>query len=262
MSARRLGLAALIAAAAAILATSLATAEIAQKGNVRIAVEGRLAPKKLPREGIAPVAVTVGWDATTVEGGEAPKLKSLQIEVNRHGRFDSTGLPVCPLAKIQPASSSRALANCRSSLVGEGKFSAQVVLGNQEPYEAGGRLLVFNGEKGGKPVLFGQIYSAHPFATSFVIVFSLNQRKGGTFGTVMSAKIPKALLSWGSLTGIEMTLSRRFGFEGSRHSYVSANCPAPKGFGVVVFPLARTSFSFAGGTSLSTTLTDTCKVRG
>lgn len=262
MRRRSLGSMVLLALLVAVGASALAGANIVQKGLLRVNVDSALSPKKLPREGTAPIAVKVDWNITTTDGSAPPKLETLKIEINRHGQFDTTGLPVCPIGRIQPASSARALSNCRSSLVGEGKFSAQVSLGNQEPYAASGRLLVFNGELKGKPVLLGQIYSPHPFATSFVIPFAVKKLGHGTYGTALSTTIPKALLSWGNLTGIEMTLSRKYGFEGSQRSYVSAGCPAPRGFGLVLFPLARTSFSFSDGTSVGSTLTDTCKVRG
>jgi hypothetical protein len=239
----------------------VAAAEIVQQGTLRVSVSGALTSKHLPREGTAPVGVSVGWNVTTTDGSAPTKLTGVEIQINRHGRFDPTGLPVCPVARIQPASSTRALANCRSSLVGEGKFGAQVSLGGQEPYEVGGRLLVFNGETAGKPVLLGQIYAPHPFATSFVIVFKLKQLTKGSYGTVLTASIPRALLNWGNLTTIEMTLSRHYRFEGHQRSYISAGCPAPEGFGGAVFPLARTAFSFAGGATLRSTLTENCSVK-
>ena len=37
------------------------------------------------------------------------------------------GLPACPVSKIQPASSTRALAACESALVGQGHFWRGVV---------------------------------------------------------------------------------------------------------------------------------------
>lgn len=261
MRARGRFLLALCTAIGVVGVASMAGAEIVQQGNLRVSVNGALTSKRLPREGTAPVGVSVGWNVTTADGSPPLKLTGVEIEINSHGQFDPTGLPVCPIARIQPASSTRALANCRGSLVGEGKFGAQVSLGGQEPYEVGGRLLVFNGEKGGKPVLLGQIYAPHPFATSFVITFGLKQLTKGSYGTVLTASIPRALLNWGNLTMIEMTLSRHYSFEGHQRSYISAGCPAPKGFGGAVFPLARTAFSFAGGATLRSTLTENCSVK-
>ncbi len=236
--------------------------EIAQKGTLRINVDGKLAPHKLPRTGVAPIAVSVGGKISTTDASLPPQLKTLRIELNRHGRIDYAGLPTCVYARIQPGSSSRALAACRSSLVGQGSFSANITLAGQEPYPTAGRLLLFNGIRAGKPVLYGHIYAARPFATSFVIVFSVHRIGKGIYGTALDAPLPRSMDAWGRLTGLEMTLSRRYSYAGRRHSYISSGCPAPKGFGGAVFPLARTSFTFAEGKTLTSVFTDTCKVRG
>src|SRR6188474_318949 len=174
-------------------ASIVTTSTITQEENLRVNVDGRLAPRKLPRKGAAPISVQVGWSITTTDGTPPPKLKGLRIEINRHGRFDTTGLPTCPYTKIQPATTQRALANCRAALVGRGSFSAEIALKGQEgeSYEARGQLLVFNGEVKGKPVLFGQIYSPRPFATSFVIPFEVAELGKGAYGTVLSATLPK-----------------------------------------------------------------------
>ena len=244
--------------------SAIAAAEdtITQKGTLRLSVEGKLKPKKLPRKGEAPISVSVGGEISTTDESLPPQLKELSIELNRKGVLDSKGLPVCPYPQIQPASTSRALSGCRSSLVGKGSFSAAITLAGQEPYPTEGKLVVFNGEKKGKPVLYGHIYSPKPFATSFVIVFELSRQKKGTYATTLNARLPKAMEAWGRLTGLQMTLSRRFKIKGKSQSFISAGCPAPKGFSKVVFPLVRTSFEFAGGTTLSSVLSSTCQARG
>lgn len=243
---------------------TFAAAEVVQKDNLRVSVEGKLSPKKLPRKGTAPISVSVGWDIATTDGSPPPNLKKLRIEINRNGRFETEGLPTCPRSKIQPATTKRALSNCRPALVGKGGFSANISLKGQEgeSYTANGRLLVFNGVEKGKPVLFGQIYSASPFATSFVIVFKVSKIEKGDYGTALTATLPASLRSWGDLTGIEMSLSRKYSFKGKQRSYVSAGCPAPKGFGLASFKLAKTTFSFGGGKELSSTVTGDCKARG
>jgi hypothetical protein len=247
----------------AILAIAvLAQAETTQNGNLRVTVSGKLAPKKLPRTGVAPISVSVGGQIATTDETLPPTLKTIRIELNRHGRLDYEGLPTCNYGRIQPGSSSHALAGCRSSLVGEGTFSADITLSGQEPYPTQGKLLVFNSTKGGRPVLYGHIYAPHPFATSFVIIFKVSRLKKGTFGIALNAPLPKAMKSWGRLTGLSMTLDRRFNYKGQSHSYISSGCPAPKGFSATPFPLARTSFAFDGGKELSSVLTGECKVRG
>jgi hypothetical protein len=230
-------------------------------GNLQVSVTASISPKKLPRDGRAPVAVSVGWKVGTTDGTPPPQLKKLKIEINRNGILDPTGLPICPYAKIQPASTSRALQNCRSSLVGKGSFAAIVGIEGQENYVVSGKMVIFNSEKGGKPVLFGQIYSAYPFANSFVITFKVSKAKKGDYGTSLTAVLPHTLLAWGNLTEIQMRLSRKYGYNGEKRSFLTAACPTPKGIGVASFNLARTSFAFVGGQKVSSTLSDDCKVR-
>ena len=173
----------------------------------------------------------------------------MRIELNRHGRLETAGLPECKVSRIQPASTARALRACRAALVGRGSFSVDAVLGGQEPYPTTGALLVFNGKYKGKPALLGQIYAAHPFATSFVVPFAIHRRSHGRYGTTLTAALPRALASWGHVTGLRMRLHRVYSYRGARRSLISAGCPAPEGFPGTVFTLARTSFRFAGGRS-------------
>lgn len=233
--------------------------ETQQLGNMLLSVSAALSPKKLPRERLAPVGVSVGWNISSTDGTEPPKLQTIKLEINSHGILDATGLPVCPYDKIQPASTARALQNCRSSLVGTGNFSAQVGLEGQERYVAKGKMLVFNGLEKGKPVLYGQLYSDYPFANSFVVVFKIDKRKHGAYGTTLNAKLPANLRDWGNLTEVNMSLSRKYTYKGKRRSFISASCPTPKGINLALFRLAKTSFSFSGGTTLSSTLSETCK---
>jgi DNA-binding beta-propeller fold protein YncE len=243
-------------------AAAATSSEIAQKGTLRVSVSAAMTPHSLPRTGSAPIAVSIAGAISTTDETEPPRLKGIRIELNRHGHLDATGIPTCPYDRIQPASSARALSACRSALVGKGHFQANIGLSGQAPYPTEGKLLVFNGARHGKPVLYGQIYSPHPFATSFVIVFAVSRISHGAFGTALVASLPKALGSWGYLTGIEMRLSRRYSFKGNRRSFLSAGCPAPRGFTKAVFPLARTGFSFAGRPSLETNVSDICLSRG
>jgi hypothetical protein len=237
-------------------------AEVIQKGDLLVSSNATMRPQSLPRKGVAPISVSLAGRVSTTDESQPPQLRKLQVEINRHGRFDYRGLPVCRIGRIQPASNSRALSACRSSLVGRGKFSGAITLPGSAPYPIEGGLLLFNGRQHGKQVLFGHIYAAKPFITSFVIIFQISTLRHGTYGTLLSANLAQALGQKRNLTGIEMTLSRRYSYRGARHSYLSAGCPAPKGFGAVPFALARTTFDFAGGRKMTSTLTQQCRVRG
>jgi hypothetical protein len=84
----------------------------------------------------------------------------------------------------------------------------------------------------------------------------------GTYGTVLETLLPQATGDWGYVTGLEMNLRRSFRYHGRRRSYLSAGCPAPAGFPGAVFPLARTSFVFAGGMTLKPVLNRSCQAKG
>jgi hypothetical protein len=53
------------------LLTSLASAEVIQKGNLRVSLKGQVVPKTLPREGSAPVRVSLAT-AISSTGAKGP----------------------------------------------------------------------------------------------------------------------------------------------------------------------------------------------
>jgi hypothetical protein len=238
-----------------------AAAETAQKGDLRVSFEGKLSPHALPREGAAPVRVAVAGTIATTDGSAPPQLQKIEIAINRHGRFDPKGLAICPITQIQPATTADALAACRSSLVGEGSFSAKVLLPEQAPFPSAGKVYAFNGLFHGKPAILAHVYGTNPAPTSYTLPFVISHAKG-TFGAVLSASLPRVTSEWGYVTGLAMSLGRSFTYKGQRRSYISAGCPAPKGFRGASFPLARASYGFAGGRRLSSTLMRSCGVRG
>jgi len=251
-----------LAAVLLVLAlTSLARAEVVQSGHVRVTFGGDLSPRALPRQGSAPVRVAVDAKIGATDSGTPPQLRKIAIAINRYGRFTPQGLPVCTLRAIQPSTTANALAACRGSLVGEGQFSAKVLLSQQAPFPAAGKVYAFYGRLHSKPAILAHIYGTQPAPTSYVLPFSIRESRG-TYGTVLETSLPHATGNWGYVTGLEMKLHRSFRYHGKRHSYLSAGCPAPAGFPGASFPLARTSFAFAGGVTLVSILNRSCTAKG
>jgi hypothetical protein len=236
-----------LALAAAVLALSAlpASAAVVQQGNLRITLISQVQPYKLPRTGTAPIAILVSGHVAPVTGEVPDQLEGLQVRVNRHALLQSRGLPACTIAQIQPATTERALANCGEALIGSGQFWAHIVLPDQGAYPTQGRLLVFNGRRHGRPIVLAHIFTAHPFATSFVIPFSIRHIDSGYYGTQLSASLPEALGSWGYVDRIKLTLKRKYRFHGRELSYFNAGCPAVAGASRASFHLAYATFSFA-----------------
>jgi hypothetical protein len=241
---------------------TLAHAAVVQEGNLRITVLSQVLPYKLPRHGTAPIAVFVSGHLSAPHGGIPSQLQEMTVEVNKHGLLQSKGLSSCPLSRIQPASTERALSSCGDALIGSGQFWAHIVLPDQGAYPTHGRLLIFNGKQKGRPVIFTHIFTANPFFSSFVIPFAIQKKASGAYGTKLSASLPQALGDWGYVDRIKLTLKRKYRFGGKELSYFNAGCPAPEGSKRTVFPLALTSFAFADGTELGAKVEKACAVSG
>jgi hypothetical protein len=238
-----------------------ANAATIQEDNLRITVLSQIVPYKLPRTGTAPIAVFVSGHIASTDGAVPPQLQRMSIKVNRRGLLQAQGLPTCRMREIQPGSSDRALDNCADALVGSGRFWATIVLPDQRPYPTRGRLLIFNGIKGGRHVLYAHIFTRLPFASSFVVTFGLDHVKDGPYGTELSASLPQALGDWGFVDRIKLTLRRKYTYRGKARSYFNAGCPALSGARTASFPLALASFAFEGRKTISLTVNKSCGVK-
>lgn len=252
---------ALLIGAALAIAGSSASAEITQDSAVRVIVRGKLSPQRLPRDSAAPVRVAIGAKiGPSVEGVNPPPLRQISIEINRYGRLDSTGLPLCRYHDVQPATTQRALEACRPSLVGRGNFSSNVVQAAEAPFPSQGELYAFIGTYKGHPAILAHIYGSTPIPISYTIPFTISKAKGA-YGTRLSAPMPRLSSEWGYITGLSLNLGRNYTYRGERRSYASGSCPTPDGVPIASFPFARTTFSFEGR-KLAKTLSRTCRVRG
>jgi hypothetical protein len=260
MNAKRAKTALLAVALAAFSAASLAHAEVIQRGNLRVSFDGKISPKALPREGSAPVRVAVAAKIASTDAAQPPQLRTMTIAINRYGRFNPSVVPVCSLREIQPSTTQNALKACGPSLIGQGTFSAKVLLTQQAPFPSGGKLYAFNGIVHGRPAILAHVYGTHPIPTSFTLVFEVKPSRG-TFGTVLRADLPEVAGDSGYITGLSLNLGKTVRSHGKSRSYLSASCPAPKGFSGAVFPFAKASFDF-GKRSVNSTLTRNCKVGG
>jgi hypothetical protein len=249
-------------AAALLVLLPGAGAEVSQKGTLRVLFAGKIHPRKLPRHTPAPIAMSLSGQVRTTDRSDPPQLRRIVLAINRHGQFDTRGLPVCDLDRIQPATSDVALQSCRGALVGEGRLLADVALPDQSPFPSNGRLLAFNGRQHGKPVIYAHIYGTEPLPASYTIVFTMSRHAKSRYGATLTAHLPRIAADWGFVNGINITLGRKFEYRRHQRSYLSAACPAVDGTIDAVFPLVRTTFGFDGGVAVTSTLTRSCKVRG
>jgi DNA-binding beta-propeller fold protein YncE len=232
--------------------------EVVQRGRVRVAVQASIAPRRLPRSGTAPIHFSLAAKIASTDGSVPPQLRRVAVEINRAGHLDPAGLPPCSVEQIQPSTTAGALEACRRSLVGEGRFSAKVLVPQQAPFPSSGKIVAFNGAWHGHPAILAHVFGTSPVPTSYTLPFVIGTVGKGTYGTELTASLPRFTSKWGYVTGISLDLGRSFRAHGARRSYLTAGCPAPKGFPGATFPLSRTTLAF-GAKPISQTLTRSCK---
>jgi hypothetical protein len=243
-----------------LASASLASGEVTQDGNLRVSFTGGISPNALPRKGSAPVAVRFGGEIKTLDGQQPPQLRTISLAINRNGKFDFRGLPVCHYHQIHPASTREAIKTCPDSVIGRGTFGANVLLPEQSPFPSAGQVTAFNGTLHGHHVIFAHIFGTEPLPQSQVIVFKLG-RSSGALRTTLTGELPRVAAEWGNVSEVSLKLSRIFRYKGERRSLLSAGCPAPGNSSVGVFDFARAGFGFEDGRNLAVTMTRSCKVK-
>lgn len=240
-------------------AAPAAHAELTEQGDLFVRFNGGINPDALPREQLAPISVQVEGTVKTLSGERPPALRQIKIELNRGGRIDSTGLPVCSYNDIVAASAQQAMSTCGPARVGEGIYRANTAFPEQNTFPSRGHIIAFNAVSKGHDAILAHIYGTKPVPITRIIVFHI-RRTPGTFGTVLTGALPISVNRYGYVETIALSLFRRYTFRGRARSYISAACDAPAGFFSAFFPFARTSMTFEDGRTLSSTLTRSCAV--
>lgn len=255
---------------AAVLATALLTlvwlnvahsdAERSGRAGVIVSLDGSVSPKRLPRQRPVPVSLTLTGTIRSVETSQVPPLESIELAFGARGGFSTVGLPSCPPARLRNANQQQALAQCGQALVGRGTISTEVLLDPEQPVLSHAGVLAFNGKVGGRVAVWMQIYSASP-PVSVVLPFYVSRLRTGAYGILLRARVSRALGRWLRLRSFQVTFGRRYSVHGVRRSYLSARCPLPPRFSIGIFPLARVTYQFAPGPTLTTTILRGCRVR-
>jgi hypothetical protein len=257
---KKLGVLAIAIAVFSVCA-SLAHAELTARGDLFVKFSGGIAPRTLPRLSRAPISVSIAGTVRTLSGEQPPALRQISVAINSGGRLDANGLAVCHRSEIEPSSTQEAMATCGAALVGDGSFDADVAFPEQSAFPSHGRILAFNAIVNGKRAILAHVYGKKPVSITRIIVFHIHE-SSGTYGTVLTGFLPATVNRWGYLKHISLSLHRNFTYRGQSRSYLSAACDAPAGFPGATFPFAHASMTFSDGSTLSSTLTRSCKVRG
>ena len=249
---------ALLGAALCLTALALTTNALGQTvrvGNLIVTIEGGITPKALPKKTPAPITLSVSGSLATADGTHPPALKTLHLEFDRHGQLNTKGLATCRPQQLQSTLTTTAERVCKDALVGTGRAKAQIALPEQAPFDASGKLLIFNGPpKGGKQVLVLHVYAHVPAPTTFVTTAVIGKAKG-KYGTTADVAIPTIVAGQGSLIAFNATLNKTWTYKGQKQSLLLATCPTGHLY-------AHGDFLFADGEKLSGGVTRSCTPKG
>lgn len=200
-------------------------ATVVRAGNLVMRINGGVAPKKLPRTRLAPIALSASGSLATVDGSHPPAAKTVTIDFDKHGTIDARGLPVCRPGQLQSRDTKAAIAACRPALVGRGTTTVEVAFPEQRPFSATGPLALFNGGvRHGVTTMYIHAYVSVPTPTAIVTVVKIRKIHKGPYGTRAVARIPKIAGGSGSLTHFALSIHRIFRRGGRKQSYLLARC--------------------------------------
>lgn len=227
---------------------------------MRLSFDVQFSPHALPRDRPAPISASFSGRISALDSARPPRVRRLSIGFDRRGTVSTRGLPVCRSRQLQSTTTAEAFDRCGPAFLGRGHFAAFIDFPTRG-FPVRGPALAFNSRRDGRPLILLHVYVSAPVQAALVLAMRVSHPPRGRFGTILSTKVPRLAGGAGYLTGIGLTLNRRYRFEGRTRSFLSASCPAPAGFTVDVFTLARGSFEFADGKHANVDLTRTCRVR-
>lgn len=239
----------------AVSVASLASAEPAEKtcvGNLCFEANGGFSPKALPKNQLAPIALTAEGKIKTTDGTHPPALKEVLLETDKNGAINTKGYPKCTSGKLQSQDTSHAKAICKSAIIGQGNTSVEVAFPESKVVPVKSKLLVFNGgTSGGKTTLYIHAYITVPIPAAIVTTVKIKKIKKGRYGLLSVASIPKIAGGSGSVTSFDLKVDKKYTYKGKKVSVLTAKCPDGK-------LQAKATAIFSDGTKAAAEFVRTC----
>ena len=251
-----IALGALIALTVAGLASAAGSKEEVVVGNLKFSAGGSFSPKVLPKNKLAPIALTAEGKISTLDGTHPPALKEALVETDKNGSIQVKGFPTCRSGQLQSQDTSHAEAICKSAIIGKGTTNVEIAFPESKVVPVSSKLLVFNGgEKGGVVTLYIHAYITVPVPAAIVTTLKIKKIKHGRYGLLTTATIPKIAGGSGSVRSFSLKIDKKYTYKGKKVSVLSAKCPDGK-------LQAHATAVFADGTRASTEFVRPCTGKG
>jgi hypothetical protein len=204
-----------------------ATSTTVHAGNLVLTFGSNVAPKKLPRKKLAPIALNVSGKIKTTDGTHPSAFREAIVDIDKNGEVDTRGIPVCRGSQLQARNTSAAKSVCGRALVGKGSAHVEIAFPEQKPIKVASPLLIFNGgTKGGKTTMFIHSFITVPVPAAIVTTLTIKKIHKGRYGYQTVAKVPQIVGGSGSAIDFNFTIEKKFfKFNNGKHTLLSAKCP-------------------------------------
>lgn len=224
-------------------------------GDLQLTVGGRVTPKALPKDELAPIGLHAEGKLATVDGSPLPPLERIVLDSSKNAVVNAVGLPACGIAKLRATSTAAAIKACPEAIVGRGKAEVEVAFPEQAPFDAVGPIVLFNGGlRGGTTTIYAHAYVAVPAPTAVIVTVSATKEHKGPYGLHTIATVPLIAGGAGAVKSFELGIHRLFTYRGQKESFLEAKCEGGRF-------LAMVEFALRDGSSLAGTVTRACQVR-
>lgn len=247
--------AAMIMTAAAVFATSGAIAGptvAGPDGNTQ-SIDVQLSPKLLSKTAPTPVnlKVTTKTTSTTAANGVPVPAVRAVVDFPKGTSIFTKGIPTCDANKLQSISTEAALSACSSAKIGGGAATVLLPVG-EKVFTEPTTVTAFNSApQGGKPVVLLHVYGAAPVQTTQVLVGVVSNYGKEGYGPRLDVSIPLIAAGSGALTDFQVTINKKYRYQGKPRSFASAICK-PKTL------KSRGAFTYRDGQTLTALSTQKC----
>jgi hypothetical protein len=219
-----LALSALLVGGIAAIANAATTT--IRAGNLVLRFGGDVLPRKLPPKRMAPIALRAFGNIRTVDGTHPSAFRETVVDLDRNGRIDTRGVPVCRGGRLEARNTRAARRVCRRAIVGFGSANVQIAFPEQRPIPVSSPLTIFNGPtRGRQTTMYIHSFITVPVPAAIVTTLTIRKISKGRFGYRVVAKVPTIAGGSGSALTFNFTIRRNFyRFKGRRHPYLSARC--------------------------------------
>jgi hypothetical protein len=239
----------------ALLVVNVADGNRVSLGNLLVDFHLDSAPNKLPQHENAPIDFWGSAAFGTKDGTTPPKLERMTFEIDRFGKVETRGLPVCTQGELKATTVSQARGRCPGAIVGTGSGSVIIEFPEQTPLPAKAPLTFFNGPViGDDPTLIIHSFLSVPVPTTYLMALRIERIRNGVYGFRIEAKIPPIAGGSGSITAFDFRFDRNWRYRGKRMSYIYARCAIGR-------LQARIETEFSDGSDLFGHFVHPCEVR-